>query len=879
VALIVVRRAFLAALCTTLLVGCSSDPTGTGGGAPAVLELVDGDAQVAAAASMLGAPIRIRVLDARGEPVADVGVTFLADAGSGILSPAAGSTDDDGIAITSWQLPAHVGTMRGQAVVEGLEPVVFTAISNPGAAVTLVIQGERDVASTEGTALDTAMTVRVVDRYGNPITGATVTFRSSTGGGTVGSPTAVSDAQGVARTTWRLSSATGWHTLSAEVPGALAATMSGAVFPAEQQPTISIGGRTACAILEGLFCWGSNGGGQVGDGTTLTRDEPVQVGVGTDWRAIVVGRGTASIGSTCAVNAAAQLYCWGAGLPGGTSVPALVAGAPATRSVAIGTSAACLLSIEDRVLCWGTNALGQLGTGNAVNASTPLPIASTERFRAIAMGNNFACAISVHGRLYCWGSNSSGTVGDGTLILRRLPVAVQPQRRFKKIVAGGTHACAQEFSGAWSCWGLDDWSVVSALPEWLERVSTPRRLDHLTASHTMHLGPSVSCGLSSDGAALCWGDNRRLLLGDIGVTAQPTPVAVAPNLRFSELALGERVACGLTQADQVHCWGENFEGGVGVRDRTFALAPVPVVGAPPFARITTGAGISCGLTSGGVAWCWGLGRPVQPVPGGLQFTTIDAGGEAACGLSIGEGTAWCWGDRRLRALGEGQDEMPTAVAGNRVFTSLSVMGTWACGLDPAGMVWCWGSGRGTPSLQQSTPAPVASTVPLLSMRDTCGLAPTAQGYCWFPSGSSEGARAVHMPGFGSDILDLGAGCGLHADGSLSCGDGNNHPAGTFVRLLDGPCGIAPSGGARCWGFNDNGRLGIGAVEELYREPRPIVGSVLMQEVSIGGSHGCGLDADGRAYCWGTDRELALGNGALYFFPVPQQILPRVPGAQ
>ena len=66
------------------------------------------------------------------------------------------------------------------------------------------------------------------------------------------------------------------------------------------------GGGSSCAITDdtSLYCWGDNGSGQVGDGTTTNRDAPVLIGTGyrhvrTDTRA------------TCAVRTDNTVACWG----------------------------------------------------------------------------------------------------------------------------------------------------------------------------------------------------------------------------------------------------------------------------------------------------------------------------------------------------------------------------------------------------------------------------------------------------------------------------------------------------------------------------------------------------------------------------------------
>ena len=55
-----------------------------------------------------------------------------------------------------------------------------------------------------------------------------------------------------------------------------------------------------------LWCWGLNGEGQLGDGTTVDRYVPTRVGTGTNWRSASGGRA-----HTCATKTDGTLRCWG----------------------------------------------------------------------------------------------------------------------------------------------------------------------------------------------------------------------------------------------------------------------------------------------------------------------------------------------------------------------------------------------------------------------------------------------------------------------------------------------------------------------------------------------------------------------------------------
>lgn len=73
------------------------------------------------------------------------------------------------------------------------------------------------------------------------------------------------------------------------------------------------------------------------------------------------------------------------------------------------------------------------------------------------------------------------------------------------------------------------------------------------------------------------------------------------------------------------------------------------------------------------------------------------------------------------------------------------------------------------------------------------------------------------------------------------------------------CALARDGRLACWGANDRGQLGIGAVSTLEPEPVPIEGN-LFRMVSAGDRHTCAVDLGGEAWCWGANESGQLGDG-------------------
>ena len=154
--------------------------------------------------------------------------------------------------------------------------------------------------------------------------------------------------------------------------------------------SVSAGGQHACAIEAGTsttpgaaWCWGSDGFGQLGNGSAI----PAAGGVERD------------------------------------SVPQLVAGGNAFMKIYAGEYHTCALTATGTAYCWGRNDLGQLGIGAAGNpVSTPTAVSGALTFKSLTLGEEFTCGVigvptasnapsQAASTIYCWGDNLYGQLG------------------------------------------------------------------------------------------------------------------------------------------------------------------------------------------------------------------------------------------------------------------------------------------------------------------------------------------------------------------------------------------------------------------------------------------------------------------------------------
>ena len=342
---------------------------------------------------------------------------------------------------------------------------------------------------------------------------------------------------------------------------------------------------------------------------------------------------------------------------------------------------------------------------------------------------------------------------------------------------GGAEAtCALQHLGRSLCWGLNsmgqlgftqDTVCFGEFPQDTLACSVfPQNVNQSTGFASVSVGDSLTCAVTTDAGAECWGANQigQIGNGTISSNATPIPSRVFGTANFTSITVGGRHACGLSGAGIAYCWGDDSFGQLGDARFVNSTTPIPVVTSAQtpllFASLSAGYMHTCGLTAAGAAFCWGDNSRGQlgtggastalpaPVAGGLTFTVLSAGLDTSrsaasqlagalrssftCGLS--GGAAYCWG------AGIGAASTPTLVGGGLSFTQLSAGGAHACGLTQDGTAYCWGYdgddqlGNGPGPSSSVTPVAVGGGLRFTNIaagrRHTCGTATDGLAYCW-----------------------------------------------------------------------------------------------------------------------------------------------------
>lgn len=219
------------------------------------------------------------------------------------------------------------------------------------------------------------------------------------------------------------------------------------------------------------YCWGWNTYGQLGNGNTTLRSTPQRVTMpsGVTFTAISAG-----YGHTCALGSDSKTYCWGYNGSGqigdGSStnrnVPTEVDLPPGVvfSGVTTGHGHSCALGDDAKAYCWGGNSWGELGDSTTTSRNAPTEVATPTgvSLTAISAGFYVTCGRDAAGVGYCMGRNTNGELGDGTTSTRRTPVEVSMPAgvTVSAIDPGYEHTCALGSDANAYCWGSNQKSEL-----------------------------------------------------------------------------------------------------------------------------------------------------------------------------------------------------------------------------------------------------------------------------------------------------------------------------------------------------------------------------------------------------------------------------------
>ena len=211
------------------------------------------------------------------------------------------------------------------------------------------------------------------------------------------------------------------------------------------------GGRTASVKTDGtLWAWGVNSNrfnrrGALGDGTTIDRSSPVQIGALTNWAQVSAGQG-----HTACVKTDGTLWTWGFGGYGtlghnnnaNLSSPVQVGALTNWAQVSAGVNHTAAITTSGTLYAWGWGYGGNLGQGTVISRSSPVQVGALTNWKQASAGRRHIAAVKTDGTFWAWGYGGNGELGQGTVISHSSPVQVGALTKWAQAAAGGLHTAA-----------------------------------------------------------------------------------------------------------------------------------------------------------------------------------------------------------------------------------------------------------------------------------------------------------------------------------------------------------------------------------------------------------------------------------------------------
>jgi alpha-tubulin suppressor-like RCC1 family protein len=356
---------------------------------------------------------------------------------------------------------------------------------------------------------------------------------------------------------------------------------------AATRPHIAAGSWHSCYEMSGtVSCWGRNGDGELGDGTTTSRSV-----AGTPVSLLTSALGATAGGRHgCALLGDGTARCWGENgygqLGDGTTVsprtaPVAVSGLAGARALAAGMEHSCALLDGGGVSCWGHNDVGQLGDGTTTSSALPRTVldaasgAALTGIKAVAVDGFHACAIRANGEVACWGDNTNGQLGDGTTTTRTRAVAVVSADAMAATAVaggGGQFSCALRADGTVRCWGAGSYGQLGDGTTTMMR-TTPVTVGTVAGGVALSAGNYHACVVEASGTVKCWGANSYGQLGDGTLIGRAVAAAVALPGPAIDVACGLYHTCALLADGSAYCWGDNNFGQLGAGTDPYDTLP------------------------------------------------------------------------------------------------------------------------------------------------------------------------------------------------------------------------------------------------------------------------------------------------------------------
>ncbi len=675
-----------------------------------------------------------------------------------------------------------------------------------------------------------------------------------------------------------------------------------------------------------LWMWGNNSNGQLGDGSTIDRNVPIQIGTANNWLKVETGAYF-----TVAIKKDGTLWAWGKNDSGqlgdGTKTdrfaPVQIGTATDWSSITAGSVQAFAIKTDGTLWAWGSNSFGVLGNGTSTSSTVPIKIGTATNWLKVVAKNYFSVGIKKDGTLWAWGFNNSGQLGDGTTTDRTIPVQIGTASDWKNIGIGNAHTIGLKTDGTIWSWGyngngeLGDGTTTNKL--------TPTQMGTATNWKDIAGGGNFAFANKTDGTLWSWGSNQKGQLGNgtSGTLNTTSPTQVGTSSDNTLMSAGAfHVLVKNINGDLKVC-GQNVSGELGdgtkTNKNTFTPISCPLNCLPPTQFSTTNVTSTAatinwnGSTSapnGGYLYLYSTSPIIGGIDGSTSSQTVNltnllpnttyywwvtsncgssqgnwtSGGSfttlstviASCWQSVSsglnhsgaiktDGTLWMWGSNQYGQLGwsgSGSEDSPIQVGTGNNWKKVATGNFHTVALKADGTIWTWGQNQ-YGQLGDGTTAALT--------------------------------RVPKQVGTATDWVNVATGdyyvIALKANGTLwawgrnnygQLGDGTTIDKNVPIQIgtdsdwkIISPgsqhtFAIKTNGTLWAWGYNSNGQLGDGTTSSKST-PAQIGTATDWINAVAGARHSLGLKSNGSLWTWGSNYIGQLGDGTTIGTYIPKQL--------
>ena len=588
-----------------------------------------------------------------------------------------------------------------------------------------------------------------------------------------------------------------------------------------------------------LWAWGNNSNGLLGDGTTVHKSSPVQIGALTNWSKVSTylsyyGQG----GVSAAVKTDGTLWTWGKGGPG-------------------------------------------LGQGAAApHRSSPTQVGALTNWASVSCGEDFTVATKTNGTLWTWGRNSSGVLGDGTTVTKSSPVQIGALTNWSKVSASATHTVALKTDGTLWAWGYNNYGMLGL--GHTNSASSPTQIGGLTTWTDVSATPYGCVAKKSDGTIWNW--------GWIATGYTSSPVQVGSGTNWSKIA--ENFRGGLTSDNKAWMWGTSTVTLAAFACNWPEFSPVQIGATNAWSDVASNGYVNLGIKTDGTLWSWGAGQlgslgqgdevtrwsPTQ-IGTGNNWLRVTTNVDLIAGAIKNDGSLWMWGYNGYGALGDGtviNRSSPVQVAGT--WSRMVTRHQTTAAIKSDGTLWTWGLYDGYINMEDdgdyddgdgpyevfygiytSSPVQIGTSqwkelATGESSPDTV-LAIKSDNTLWGWGGGGAtllgGTPTLYVPASSPIMVSSASWKKISANGHAM--------------------GIRTDGTLWGWGYNWDGQLGLGTNGNATNSPTQVGADNNWVDVFCGGNHTLAVKSDGTLWAWGNNTNLQFGNNTYPSTSSPVQI--------